>query len=307
MTPMQAIIARARVLERHILLPEAGDPRIREAAAIAAGEGIARVTLLDPDPQDFEDLVAAYHDLRRAKGVTEAAARAAMRDPIRQAAMRVRLGQAHGTVAGAVATTSDTVRAALQIISRATNARIVSSFFLMLGGPTHPVLPGGIIFSDCGLVVAPSAEDLAAIALSAAASCRQLLDQEPQVAMLSFSTAGSAEHPSVTRVRDAVALVRAEAPDLAIDGEMQFDAAFSEAIRARKAPGSPLRGTPNVFIFPDLNAGNIGYKIAERLGGLKAVGPILQGLAKPANDLSRGCSVEDIVAAIAVTAVQSEG
>lgn len=307
MTPLQSIIARARDLDRHILLPEAGDPRIREAATIVQDQGIARVTLLDPEPEDLDALAAAYHDLRRAKGVTEAAARAAMADPIRQAAMRLRLGQADGTLAGAIATTADTVRAALQIIGRAPDARLVSSFFLMQGGPAHPVLPGGVLFADCGLVVAPSAEELAGIALSTAQSCRQLLGEAPQIAMLSFSTAGSAGHPSLTRIREAVALLRAEAPELPVDGEMQFDAAFSEVIRDRKAPGSPLRGRPNVFIFPDLNAGNIGYKIAERLGGLTAVGPILQGLAKPANDLSRGCTVNDIVAAIAITAVQSGG
>ena len=225
MTPMQSIIARARALDRHILLPEVEDPRIREAAAIARDQGIARVVLLDPEPEDFDTLVAAYHDLRRAKGVTEAAARATMADPIRQAAMRVRLGHADGMVAGAVATTADTVRAALQIIGRGPGARLVSSFFLMQGGPEHPVLSGGIIFADCGLVVAPSAEELAGIALSTAQSCRQLLGEEPQVAMLSFSTAGSAEHPSLTRIREAVALARDQDPDLVIDGEMQFDAA----------------------------------------------------------------------------------
>ena len=305
MSSMKAIVARARELDRHILLPEADDPRIREAAAIVRDEGIARVTLLDPHPEDFDTLVAEYHDMRRAKGVTEAAARAAMADPFRQAALRVRLGDADGTVAGAVTTTSDTVRAALQIIGRAPGARIVSSFFLMQGGPDHPALPGAVLFADCGLVVAPNAEELASIARSTAASCRQLLGVEPQVAMLSFSTAGSAEHPSLTRIREALAMVRAAEPDLRIDGEMQFDAAFSPEVRGRKAPDSPLLGMPNVFVFPDLAAGNIGYKIAERLGGVSAVGPILQGLARPANDLSRGCSVADIVAAIAVTAVQA--
>ena len=231
---------------------------------------------------------------------------AEMRDPIRQAAMRVRLGQADGTLGGAVATTADTVRAALQIIGRAPGAGIVSSFFLMLScGPAAPIR-GGMIFADCGLVVEPDAEGLASIALSAADSCRRLLAEEPRVAMLSFSTAGSADHPSLLKIREALALVRAAAPGLEIDGEMQFDAALDDAIRSKKAPNSALTGRPNVFVFPDLASGNIGYKIAQRLGGLTAIGPILQGLAKPANDLSRGCSVEDIIAAAAITQMQAE-
>ena len=244
--------------------------------------------------------------MRAARGMTAERALAEMRDPIRQAAMRVRLGQADGTLGGAVATTADTVRAALQIIGRAPGAGIVSSFFLMLScGPAAPIR-GGMIFADCGLVVEPDAEGLASIALSAADSCRRLLAEEPRVALLSFSTAGSADHPSLLKIREALALVRAAAPGLEIDGEMQFDAALDDAIRARKAPGSRLSGRPNVFVFPDLASGNIGYKIAQRLGGLTAIGPILQGLAKPANDLSRGCSVEDIIAAAAITQLQTE-
>ncbi|MDO5706155.1 MAG: phosphate acyltransferase, partial [Paracoccus sp. (in: a-proteobacteria)] len=227
----------------------------------------------------------------------------AMLDPIRQAAMMVRLGLADGTVGGAVATTADTVRAALQIIGRAPDTPVVSSFFLMQ--PPEGSADGAMIFSDCGLVIAPDAAELAAIALSAAESCRQLLAEQPRIAFLSFSTAGSAEHASLSRIREALARVRAAAPDIEVDGELQFDAALDDAIRARKAPGSPLSGRPNIFIFPDLAAGNIGYKIAQRLGGLTAVGPILQGLAKPANDLSRGCTTQDIIAAIAVTAVQA--
>lgn len=270
------------------------------------GPAIAGVTALAPaEAPDLSELADHWHKMRAAKGMTAERALAEMRDPIRQAAMRVRLGQADGTVAGAVATTADTVRAALQIIGRAPDAAIVSSFFLMLScGPAAPI-KGGMIFADCGLVVAPDAAELASIALSAAASCRQLLAEEPRVALLSFSTAGSADHPSLTKIREALASVRAAAPGLEIDGEMQFDAALDDAIRSKKAPGSVLTGRPNVFVFPDLASGNIGYKIAQRLGGLTAIGPILQGLAKPANDLSRGCSVEDIVNASAVTAVQA--
>lgn len=316
MTALDAIFERARRRRAHIVLPEGGDPRVAEAARAAVQGGLARITLLDGEAAgaaaipaasapDLPRLAQAWHDLRAGRGVTADQALDEMRDPVRQAAMRVRLGMADGTVGGAVATTADTVRAALQAIGRAPDAGIVSSFFLMLPDPQRPVA-GPMIFSDCGLVIQPTAAELADIALSAAASCRQLMGQPPRVAMLSFSTAGSASHPDLDRIREALAMVRRREPDLEIDGEMQFDAALDDTIRARKAPGSTLSGPPNVMIFPDLSSGNIGYKIAQRLGGLTAIGPILQGLARPANDLSRGCSVEDIIAAIAITAVQSE-
>lgn len=318
MKPLDRILAAVRARPRHIILPEGGDPRVAEAAARMTAEGLARITLMDgpavagvtalapAEAPDLPELAGHWHRMRAARGMTAERALAEMRDPIRQAAMRVRLGQADGTLGGAVATTADTVRAALQIIGRAPGAGIVSSFFLMLScGPAAPIR-GGMIFADCGLVVEPDAEELASIALSAADSCRRLLAEEPRVALLSFSTAGSADHPSLLKIREALALVRAAAPGLEIDGEMQFDAALDDAIRARKAPGSRLSGRPNVFVFPDLASGNIGYKIAQRLGGLTAIGPILQGLAKPANDLSRGCSVEDIIAAAAITQMQAE-
>ncbi|TRW96209.1 phosphate acetyltransferase [Paracoccus sp. M683] len=317
MKPLDRILATARATPRHIILPEGNDPRVAEAARRLTAEGLARVTLMDgPDlpgvtamapaeAPDLAELADHWHRMRATKGMSAEQALAEMRDPIRQAAMRVRLGQADGTVGGAVATTADTVRAALQIIGRAPDAGIVSSFFLMLScGPSAPI-KGGMIFADCGLVIDPTAAELAAIAQSAAQSCRQLLAETPRVALLSFSTAGSADHPSLSRIREALALIRTFEPDLEVDGELQFDAALDEAIRAKKAPGSRLSGQPNVFIFPDLASGNIGYKIAQRLGGLTAIGPILQGLSRPANDLSRGASVEDIVAACAVTAVQS--
>lgn len=318
MKPLDRIHQAARANPRHIILPEGDDPRVAEAAAMLTERGLARVTLMNgPDlpgvtaltPADAPDLVelsAHWHQMRAAKGMTAERALEEMRDPIRQAAMRVRLGQADGTVGGAVATTADTVRAALQIIGKAPDAGIVSSFFLMLScGPQAPI-KGGMIFSDCGLVIDPDAAELAAIARSAAQSCRQVLAETPRVALLSFSTAGSASHPSLDKIHEALEMIRAAEPDLEVDGEIQFDAALDDAIRAKKAPGSRLTGRPNVFIFPDLASGNIGYKIAQRLGGLTAIGPILQGLAKPANDLSRGCTAEDVLNAALVTAIQAE-
>ncbi len=318
MKPLDRIFQSARAHPRHIILPEGEDPRVAEAARRLAAEGLGRITLMNgPDlpgvtalcpaeAPDLAELADHWHRMRAAKGMTAERAVQDMRDGIRQAAMRVRLGQADGTVGGAVATTADTVRAALQIIGRAPDAGIVSSFFLMLSCGAAAPIKGGMIFADCGLVIQPDAVELAAIARSAAKSCRRLLEEEPRVALLSFSTAGSADHPSLGRIRDALALIRAAEPELQVDGELQFDAALDEAIRAKKAPGSRLLGRPNVFIFPDLASGNIGYKIAQRLGGLNAIGPILQGLAKPANDLSRGCSVDDIIAAVAITQLQAE-
>ena len=318
MKPLERIFDAARADPKHIILSEGNEPRVTEAAMRLVDEGLAKVTLMggpdrrgihgiDPnDATDLTELADHWHQMRATRGMTAEQAIADMRDPIRQAAMRVHLGQADGTVGGSIATTSEVVRAALQIIGPSLGTKTVSSFFLMLSCGQEAPVKGGMIFADCGLVVAPNPPQLAEIAISAAASCQNLLQETPRVALLSFSTAGSADHPSLDNVREALALIRAEVRHLEVDGELQFDAALDEAVRAKKAPNSKLSGRPNVFIFPDLASGNIGYKIAQRLGGLAAIGPILQGLAKPANDLSRGCTTDDIVATAVITGLQAQ-
>ena len=325
MSPLEKIRARARATPRRIVLPEGDDPRIREGAAAAQRDGLAQVVVLsatpvegvetiDPATLDLAPYAATFHELRRHRSVSEAQALEAVRDPLTLAALTVRMDEADGTLAGAAHTTADTVRAAIQMIGpRLTNGQkgLVSSFFLMLlDKPHHAALAEGrevVVFADAGLVVAPSESELAGIAVASADSFRRFTGEEPKVAMLSFSTMGSARHPRVDHVTAALARARALRPALAISGEMQFDAAFLPEVAASKAPGEAVRGDANVFVFPSLEAGNIGYKIAQRIGGAGALGPILQGLAKPANDLSRGCSAEDVADMIAVTAVQCEG
>ncbi|MEX3014756.1 phosphate acetyltransferase [Gymnodinialimonas hymeniacidonis] len=321
--PLAAIAARAAADKKHIVLSEGDDPRVQDAARIAVEQGLADVTILgptevqaaiatgvqvlNPDSSPHHDaFVARLVKLRGHKGMTEAKAAEAVRDPLIFAALMVEAGLADGTVSGCVRTTSDVVRAALQVIGKAKTAPLVSSFFLMTLAADHPAGPRGMVFSDCGLVIDPSAEELAGIAQQAAGSAEALLGETARVAMLSFSTMGSAKHAAVTKVTDALALARAAAPELAIDGELQFDAAFVPSVAARKAEGSAVAGAANVFVFPNLDAGNIGYKIAQRIGGATAIGPVLQGLAKPANDLSRGATARDIVDIIAVTAVQAQ-
>ncbi len=323
MTGIDDIIAASKAARPRIVLAEGEDTRVAEAAVRAQKDGLAemiivgdrakiaslgiggidQVEIADPATSDrLGAYSAAFHELRKHKGVDEAAARKAMLSPLGYAAMMVRQGDADGTIGGAVATTGETVRTALQIVGMAPGNKIVSSFFLMLLAAPYN---RPVVFADCGLVIEPNSEELAEIAIASSASFAALTGQTPKAAMLSFSTKGSARAPSIDRTTEALGLVRAKAPDLAIDGELQFDAAFVPDVASRKAPGSPIEGAANVFIFPNLDAGNIGYKIAQRLGGATALGPILQGLAKPANDLSRGCSADDVYQMIAVTGAQA--
>ena len=324
-TPLAALMDRAKADRKKIVLSEGADIRVARAAVMAQADGLADLVLIGraeevaagleqaggtpgdfdiQDPQDSPraaEMAAAFHDLRKHKGVTPEKAAMLVQDPLVYSAMLVRLGHADGTIAGAVSPTPDVVRAAIQVIGKAPASPLVSSFFLMVLTDGRPV-----IFSDSGLVVDPSAEELAAIAAQSADSFSALTGGDPRIAMLSFSTKGSAAHPMVSKVQQATEMAKTANPDLALDGELQFDAAFVPNVGASKAPGSDVAGQANVFIFPNLDAGNIGYKIAQRIGGATAIGPILQGLAKPANDLSRGCSAEDVVAMIAVTSAQAQ-
>jgi len=326
---MDGIYARARVARKTIVLPEGIDPRVVKAAADIRSRGLAAPILLakpdaaqklacesgadisgievidpatSPKRQQYADML---YELRKKKGMTRDEAYRLAGDTLYHGVLMVKAGDADGEVSGATHSTADTVRPALQVLKTAPDVSIVSAFFIMIV-PDCPYGENGLLlYADSGLVINPNAQDLAEIAVCTGRTMKALFGIEPRVALLSFSTKGSASHPLVDKVVEATHLAQSKAPDMLIDGELQGDAALVAWVGEKKAPGSSVAGRANVLIFPDLQAGNIAYKLTERLAKAEAYGPILQGIAKPVNDLSRGCDSEDIVNVAAVTAVQA--
>ncbi|MFN0167876.1 MAG: phosphate acetyltransferase [Bryobacteraceae bacterium] len=317
---MSRLTVEARKNPRRIVFPEGDDPRIVEAAARLARDQILKpivvgrapspppegVAFVDPaDPGRVRKYGQVYYERRRSRGITRMEAEAIARRPLYLAALMVEAGDADGTVGGAANTTAETVRAALQSIGTRPGAKVVSSVYIMALHDRSFGHNGLITFADCVVVVEPTSVQLAEIAIASARTTRDLVGVEPVVALLSFSTKGSGRHKSVDVVVEALRIARERDPGLHIDGELQADAAISLDVGRSKAPGSTVAGMANTLIFPNLVSGNIGYKLMERLCGAAAVGPILQGLAKPANDLSRGASVDDIYNTAVITAVQA--
>lgn len=321
-------LARSDV--KTIVLPEGSEPRTVKATEAILKEGLAKVILLgkqeqikaeaakqsvniagaalvDPETDsNFDDYVNTFYEMRKAKGLTIEEARESMKNPLYYGVMMVEKGAADGMVAGAINSTGNTLRPALQILKTAPGTKYVSSFMVMVVPNCTLGENGTFVFADIGLTIDPDADNLSEIAIASANSFKALLGADPRVGMLSFSTYGSAKADSVTKVQEATRLAKEKAPGLAIDGELQLDAAIIEKVGQSKAPGSAVAGKANVLVFPDLNAGNIGYKLVERLAGAQAYGPVLQGIKKPVNDLSRGCSSDDIVGVVAITAVQAQ-
>jgi len=308
MSLLDTIYAKARGKVRTIVLPEGDEQRTVEAAAIVEREGLAMPILLTPERmrEKADGYAAALYELRKAKGLTPDGAAKLVADPMYYGMMMVKQGDADGLVSGAAHSTGDMLRPALQIVKTKPGMKLVSSSFLMECPNKSLGEDGLLIYADCVVNPCPNAEELAHIAVASAETARTLCGiAEPRVAMLSFSTKGSASHELVANVRQATEIAHRLAPGLLLDGELQFDAAIVPEVGAQKAPDSPVAGRANVLVFPDLQAGNIGYKITQRIGGANCFA-VLQGLAKPCNDLSRGCSVEDIVNTVAMTAVQAE-
>jgi phosphate acetyltransferase len=327
----ESMKAKAKKLQKTLVLPEGWEVRTVSAAARLVTENIVKevillgkkadiektatakgvslkgVTIIDPETSPWkENFASEYYELRKSKGMTQEQAAKDIVHFLRFGAMMVRKGKADAMVSGALSATADVLRAGLTIIGTEPGMKTASSCFVM---DTHDKKWGAnglMIFSDCAVIPVPTAEQLADIAISSAASCLRMIGAKPVAAMLSFSTKGSGgTHENVLRVQEAVKLAKKKAPDLLLDGELQADAALIPAVTEKKAPGSPITGKVNTLIFPDLGAGNIGYKLVQRLAGADAYGPFLQGFAKPLSDLSRGCSVEDIVATACVTLVQA--
>jgi len=325
---LERIKERAKQDKKKIVLAEGEELRTVKAASIILKEGIADVVLLgnqekikqiagdldisgaeiiEPEKSDqFDTFVEKFYELRKNKGMTHEKARETMKNTLYFGVMMVKENLADGMVAGAVNATANVLRPSLQILKTAPGTKLVSAFFVMVVPDCEYGENGVFIYSDAGLNENPDAEALSEIAISSAKSFRALVEAEPRVAMLSYSTYGSAQSELVDKVKLATKLAKEKRPDLAIDGELQADAAIVPAIGKSKAPGSTIAGTANVLIFPDLNAGNIAYKLTQRLAKAEAYGPITQGIAKPVNDLSRGCSAEDIVGVVAITCVQAQ-
>jgi len=319
--------AAAREAGNTVVLPESLEERTLRATQEIIRDGIAKVILLGDeaeikkaasqagadisgaeiipiqDTAQAAELAGKLYELRKHKGMTEEQAAETLKTPMYFAAMLVKEGLAHGYVAGAENTTGNTLKPALQIIKTTPGIGVVSSYFLMVLPDAKWGEDGVLVFADCALIPDPDENQLAEIAITTADSFKTTMQVEPKVAMLSFSTKGSAKHASVDKVAKATKIVQEKRPDIQIDGELQADAALIESVGAKKSPGSPVAGKANVLIFPDLASGNIGYKLVQRLAGAEAIGPVIQGIAKPVNDLSRGCSVEDIVSVAAITAI----
>ncbi len=285
-----------------------GNPDKIKATVAAEGIDIEGIKIVDSENSDKnEEYANAFYELRKAKGMTPEQAAETIKDPSYYAVMMVKQGDADGMVSGAIHSSADTIRPSLQILKTAPGTKLVSAFFIIVVPDCEYGENGTFVFGDSGLNQDPTADELSEIAISSAASFKQLVGAEPKVAMLSYSTYGSAKSPLVDKVQEATKLAKEKAPDIKLDGELQLDAAIVGSVAASKAPGSDVAGSANVLIFPDLNAGNIGYKLAQRLAKAEAYGPILQGIAKPVNDLSRGCSADDIAGVVAITAVQAQG
>lgn len=330
MSIIDEIKKRAKLEIKTIVLPESEDLRILKAADKVSTEGFARIVLVGneenirkkaiennldlknviiKDPltsKESKEYAKKLYELRKEKGMTEVKAEELIKDSVYYGMMMVKEGKADGLVSGAAHSTADTLRPALQILKTAPGTKLVSAFFLMVVPDKTFGENGVFVFGDCGLNANPTADELSEIAITSSDSFKHLIGKEPKVAMLSYSTYGSANSESINKVIEATKIAKEKEPNLLIDGELQLDAAIIPEVSKFKSPGSSIKGNANVLIFPNLDAGNIGYKLTQRLAKAEAYGPLCQGISKPVNDLSRGCSVKDIVGVVAITAVQAQ-